>query len=86
MWPAVYSVGMAVFGHKEVPQSEFIKSLSTLKSHCNILNKYLQGKSYIVGDRPTVADIVVASPLVIAFQTVLDGGFRKGFQHITEWF
>ena len=79
MWPAVVSVAMAVFGHKVVSQSEFTKYISTLKAHANTLNKYLQGKSYLVGENPTVADIVVASPLIIAFQTVFDAGFRKGF-------
>lgn len=50
------------------------------------MNKYLDGKYYLVGDSVTIADVMVASYLIIPFQTIFDGGYRKAIPHVTEWF
>lgn len=41
------------------------------------LNTHLQGKTYLVGEKLTVADLVLTFGLLIPFQTSLDAGFRK---------
>ena len=51
-----------------------------------MLNKFLDGNYYLVGDNLTIADIMVASNLTIPMQTVFDGGVRKAIPHVTEWF
>jgi translation elongation factor EF-1beta len=50
------------------------------------LNKYLDGKFYLVGDNVTIADIMVAAYLIVPMQTIFDGGYRKAIPHVTEWF
>jgi len=57
-----------------------------LKSACKTLNAHLADKHFLVGDNLTVADIHTAGALVIAFQTVLDAGFRKSMPDVSEWF
>lgn len=50
------------------------------------MNTHLQGKTYLVGDRLTVADVVVAFSLIFPFQVALDGGFRKSVApNVTAW-
>lgn len=45
----------------------------------------LQGKEYLVGNHLTVADVFVAVLLQLAFQTTLDGGFRKAMPNVSAW-
>lgn len=75
-----------VFGHKEMAAATFNEHIKTLKTNMMTLNKYLDGKYYLVGGNLTIADIMVASYLVIPMQTVFDGGYRKAIPHVTEWF
>lgn len=50
------------------------------------LNTHLQGKTYLVAERVTVADIVVAFGLLLPFQVALDGGFRKSVApNVSAW-
>ena len=39
-----------------------------------------------MGDKISVADVSVAFSLMIAFQTVLDAGYRKAMGNVTAWF
>jgi len=80
--PVVY----AAFGHNVVPQDEFTKSVSVLKGKAKLLNDQLKGKSFLVGDNLTVADVVVATALIVAFQTVFDAKYRKSMPALTSWF
>lgn len=50
------------------------------------LNNYLKDKYYLVGDNVTIADVIVATHLILGFQTVYDGGYRKAIPNVTEWF
>jgi len=45
----------------------------------------LKGRSFLVGDSLTLADVVCACLLVPTFQTVLDEGFRKAMPNLTRW-
>ena len=75
-----------VFGHKEIGAPVFNETVKNLKTNMMTLNKYLDGKYYLVGDSVTIADVMVASYLIIPFQTIFDGGYRKAIPHVTEWF
>ena len=49
------------------------------------INTHLQGKTHLVSNRLTVADIYLALPLILLFQTSLDGGFRKAVPNVNSW-
>jgi elongation factor 1-beta len=50
------------------------------------LDSHLQGKTYLVGDQITLADIIVASSLLDGYRTVLDGKIQKAFKNTLQWF
>lgn len=75
-----------VMGRKELSANVFNNSMKELKSNIKVLDTHLSGNYYLVGDNVTIADIVLATYLVIPFQTVFDGGYRKAVPNVTEWF
>jgi elongation factor 1-gamma len=50
------------------------------------LNKHLLSRTYLVGQRVTLADIVVAMSLYRLYELVLDPAFRKQFQNVNRWY
>lgn len=50
------------------------------------LNNVLKGRKWIVGDAPTLADIMCGLTLLTSFQLVFDAGFRKGRADLAKWF
>lgn len=52
----------------------------------DVLNKHLLSKTYLVGERVTLADIGVVCTLLHLYQYVLDPNFRKPYQNANRWF
>jgi len=50
------------------------------------LNKHLLSRTFLVGQRITLADVVVAMSLYRLYQLVLDVAFRKQFQNVNRWY
>lgn len=75
-----------IFGTGEVTQANWNEAAKNLKAHCKVLNTALEGKTYIACCKEvTCADILLACTLMQAFQTVLDGGFRKAMKNVDAW-
>jgi len=70
--PLAYST----LGLKIVSQEEFGKQLKCLQAQARIFDASLKGKTFLVGENLTVADVVCAGGWIIAFQTVFDPAFR----------
>lgn len=51
-----------------------------------ILDKQLADRTYLVGERLTLADVVVATSLHRLYEKVLDPAFRKQFVNANRWF
>ncbi|CAG8737392.1 3373_t:CDS:2, partial [Acaulospora colombiana] len=62
------------------------QSVEGLKKALRILEKVLLKKTYLVGERVTLADISVATSLYLPFKLVLDAEFRKGHKNLTRWY
>ena len=50
------------------------------------MDAHLADKTWLVGERITLADIVVAMSLIDLYLVVLDAGFRKQFTNTNRWF
>jgi elongation factor 1-beta len=86
VWSTMMPVIMPVLGHAVVPQKVFNGALTKLKSLCKLMDTHLKGKNYMVGDSVTVADVVLTTAFIPAFQTCLDAGFRKSMPNFAAWF
>jgi len=57
-----------------------------LKRALSYLNTHLLTRTYLVGERITLADISVMCVLLNPYQLVLDTEFRKPYQNVSRWF
>jgi elongation factor 1-gamma len=57
-----------------------------VKKVLQVLNTHLTTKTFLVGERISLADIVVATALYRLYVKVLDPNFRKNFVHANRWF
>jgi elongation factor 1-gamma len=62
------------------------KAKGDVRKALEVLNKHLSSRTFLVGQRVTLADIVVASSLIRLYEKVLDPGFRKPFVNVNRWF
>lgn len=57
-----------------------------VKVALNALNQHLLTRTYLVGERITLADIAVACNLLHLYQYVLEPAFRQPYQNVNRWF
>merc|ERR1711990_85084 len=57
-----------------------------IKAALKTLNDHLLTRTYLVGERVTLADITVACTLLNLYKMVMDNKFRKGYAHTNRWF
>jgi len=57
-----------------------------IKAAFKTLNDHLLTRTFLVGERLTLADIAVACTLLNLYKHVLDSAFRKPFLNVTRWF
>jgi len=68
--------------HKEATE----KAKGDIKKAMTILNTHLNTRTFLVGERISLADISVAMTLYRLYQLVMDPGFRKPFGNVTRWY
>merc|ERR1712244_176424 len=57
-----------------------------VKSALTCLNDHLLTRTFLVGERISLADIAVACTMLNLFKYVLDPAFRKPYQNVVRWF
>lgn len=57
-----------------------------VKKALQVLNDHLLHQTFLVGERITLADIVVGCTLLSLYQHVLEPAFRKPFGNVNRWF
>merc|ERR1719425_1555 len=62
------------------------RSKADLVARLNVLDKFLVPKTFLAGERISLADIGMAMTLLPAFTEVLDQAFRSSHRHLTRWF
>jgi len=62
------------------------KAKGDVRKALEVLNKHLQTRTFLVGQRISIADVTVATALLRLYQHVLDPAFRKAFVNTNRWF
>jgi len=62
------------------------KAKTDLANALKVLDDYLADKTYLVGEKITLADITIVSALIYPFKFVCDPAFRKPFGNVIRWF
>jgi len=75
-----------ILGHIANNAAATGKAQTDIKKALDFLNKQLETRTFLVGERLTIADIVVAMSLYYLFQKVLDVNFRKPFTNVVRWY
>jgi len=60
--------------------------MGDIRKVLDILNNHLADRTFLVGERLSLADIVVATSLHRLYVKVLDAAFRKQFVNTNRWF
>ena len=75
-----------IFGITKYDAEATANAKNDLKKALAILNEHLRLRTYLVGERITLADIVVGLTLQTLFVKVLDATFRKPYNNVVRWF
>jgi elongation factor 1-gamma len=67
-------------------QEAFQRAKNDMKTALAILNSHLLTRTFLVGERITLADIIVASNLLNPYKYILDPDYRKSFANVNRWF
>lgn len=62
------------------------KALSRLEYALSVLDRHVRGRTCLVGEELTLADLSLSSALVWAFLHVIDEPMRKQFPNLVEWY
>merc|ERR1711935_44496 len=62
------------------------RSKDDVKAALKVLNQHLETRTYLVGERITLADICVACNLFLLYQHVMEPAFREAFVNVNRWF
>lgn len=57
-----------------------------VKRSLNVLNQHLLNSTFLVGERVTLADIIVFTNLLSLYENVLEPSVRSAFVNLTRWF
>eukprot|EP00003_Mantamonas_plastica_P016662 TRINITY_DN277_c1_g1_i2.p1 TRINITY_DN277_c1_g1~~TRINITY_DN277_c1_g1_i2.p1 ORF type:complete len:400 (+),score=114.47 TRINITY_DN277_c1_g1_i2:147-1346(+) len=75
-----------IFGYMPENKEATKGAKEDVKKLMLVLNKYLQTRTFLVGNAITAADIAVVCTLKGAFTTVFEPKYRKQFKNVTRWF
>jgi len=84
--PSVASWVFPALSLVEFNKNNVNKAKDEVKHVLSVLNEHLKPRTYLVGERLTLADISVAADLLLAYQHVLDANFRETFVNVNRWF
>ena len=75
-----------VFGYMPYNAAVTSKAKGDVTRALQVLENHLSDKTYLVGNKITLADITVISTLVYPFKFVADAAFRTPFPNVMRWF
>jgi len=73
-------------GFKQYNKQDTEKAQAHLKKCMTMLNGFLETRTFLVGERITLADIAMACNMLMLYAQVLDPKFREPFGNVNRWF
>jgi len=73
-------------GFKQYNKQDTEKAQDHLKKCLTMLNGFLETRTFLVGERITLADIALACNMLMLYAQVLDPKFREPFGNVNRWF
>lgn len=67
-------------------KGEIAKGKAALLAALSSLNDCLASKTFLVGERASIADVAVVASLNLAFRQVLAADYRKNIPHVVRWY
>merc|ERR1711971_1489345 len=84
--PAACNWVFPTLGIMQFNKTQTERSKEDIKAALKLLNEHLLTKTFLVGERISLADIAVACVMISPYKQVLDPSFRKPFGNVTRWF
>merc|ERR1712117_115677 len=84
--PAACTWVFSTMGIMQYNKTATDRAKEDIKAALKNLNDHLLTRTFLVGDRLTLADIAVACTMLSLYKSVLDPAFRKPFGNVTRWF
>lgn len=73
-------------GFKQYNKQETEKAQTHLKKCMEMLNSFLETRTFLVGERITLADITLACNMMMLYAKVFDPKFRGPYGNVNRWF
>jgi len=77
---------LPIFGIHPHDHERSHKAKEDLKHSVSILEKHLTGKTFLVGNHLTIADVVVASSLFVVYRYLWEENVRKQYPNVTRFY
>merc|ERR1712061_171866 len=84
--PAAGNWVFPTLGIMQFNKNQTDRSKEDIKAALKLLNDHLLTKTFLVGERISLADIALACVMLSLYKQVLDPSFRKPFANVTRWF
>jgi len=84
--PSACTWTFPTLGFKQYNKQETENAKEHLKKCFTMLNNLLLNRTFLVGERVTLADISLCCDLVMLYQQVLDPKFREPYGNLNRWF
>jgi elongation factor 1-gamma len=84
--PASATLVYPTMGIMQFNKQNHERAKDELKHILLLLNNYLRTRTYLAGERITLADIAVACDLLLLFQWIIEPSLREPYPHVTRWF
>lgn len=86
VYSAVASWVYPALGLVESTPAHVNAAKNDLKNIFEFLNTYFKTRTYLVGERLTLADVSLAADLLLAYEHVADEQWRKPYANTNRWF
>jgi len=73
-------------GYKSYNKQDTERAQNHIKKCMVLLNKFLESRTFLVGERITLADIALCCNMMMLYAQVLDDKFREPYGNVNRWF